>query len=179
MRSVDLQLSVLFSSETKRSCSLLNESNQEGDTVTATPSTGDSRTFPKLVYTSVSTSFAVQTMHRALAVPKRAPGRGFIRTRTVSPLAPSHLSPTPTSLPPKANPLVQRLLFYFVTAARTFYVGSTFVSYRNLQYHVLTNHDPCPPGQRPRRVRRTAPLGRDRRHRPYCQIHLPFDGDHL
>ena len=48
-----------------------------------------------------------------------------------------------SSAPPKANRLVQRLLFYSVTATGTFYIGSTFVSYHNPQYRDLfTTHVP-------------------------------------
>ena len=52
-------------------------------------------------------------------------------------------SSSASSSPKKANNVVQRLLFYSVTAAGTFYIGSTFVSYQNQQYRDLfTKHVP-------------------------------------
>lgn len=48
-----------------------------------------------------------------------------------------------SSAPKKATNAVQKLVFYSITATGTFYIGSTFVSYQNQQYHDLfTKHVP-------------------------------------
>ncbi|KAG6371320.1 mitochondrial inner membrane protein Mitofilin [Boletus reticuloceps] len=84
-------------------------------------------------------------MYRAIAIPRRAPGRGFVRARTrlasTTP-APSTAgaatsSASASSAPKKAKNVVQKLIFYSVTATGTFYIGSTFVSYQNQQYRDL------------------------------------------
>ncbi|KAI9456593.1 mitochondrial inner membrane protein Mitofilin [Boletus coccyginus] len=80
-------------------------------------------------------------MYRAIAVPKRAPGRGLVRARTR--LASTTSSPSTSSAPKQAKSVVQRLLFYSVTATGTFYVGSTLVSYQHQRYRELfTKHVP-------------------------------------